>query len=93
MTVRSKGSWTFFPGPAQHSQGGHPRRRIECHVRGLLVFWSITAHTVPKIQFMYSQKGIVRPQSQFLHCICARFIYASKIDRPIPEIYKSLTDI
>ncbi len=48
--------------------------------------------------------GIARPQFQFLHsCVCERFLYSQDrstylvaekyVDRPILEIYKSLTDI
>ena len=45
--------------------------------------------------------GIAWPQSQFPHsCVCERFIYSQDrstyfpaAGRPIPEIYKSLTDI
>ncbi len=54
--------------------------------------------TATKVPFMYSRKGIVRPQSQFPHsCVWVFYIFpgsihifsCSRIGKPIVGIYKS----
>ncbi len=58
----------------------------------------VQLYTVPKIQVMYSAASVTNPAFM---CLLAIYIFpgpvhlfgCSKIDRPVLEIYKSLTDI